>query len=549
MTRRVSVEAGVSLGWDRWVGPEGAIIALDRFGASAPAARALRSVRLHGEPRRRGRPQGPDRRAAGRRLGAASSTQAPTSGRRQRRRSHGTRDADGPSLRLPDDLRATVDAAIARAVDERWASRSGGPRHARSGPATRAVAATIAQPARLARRARRLHGRGRGAGAPRRRHPSARASRDAVVCGMGGSSLAPEVLARCFPRSAHGLRVRVLDSTDPEAVAAIDAATRPRRTRSASSPPSPARPPRRWRSWPTSGPPTQHRVGRFPAERHGRLPSSPSPTRAQPRRPSPTATCSGRPSSTRADVGGRYSALTYVGLVPPRSWASTSGRCSQDAARCWPAARGRRRRQPGRRAGRGHGCPRPGRQGQADLRHRAGPGAPGRLAGAAHRGVHGQARHGHRAGGRRAARPDPRSYGSDRVFVRLGPDRRGVAGDTDASAGGAGRGRPPGHRPAASTGGAWVAGEFVRWEVATADRRRRARASTRSTSPTSPSPSRTPARVLDEHRRATARCPAEDPVAVSGILRLYGDATLGRRQPRDDGDRRRCAAHLGARRR
>jgi transketolase len=36
--RRVSVEAGVSLGWERWVGPEGAIIALDRFGLSAPAA-------------------------------------------------------------------------------------------------------------------------------------------------------------------------------------------------------------------------------------------------------------------------------------------------------------------------------------------------------------------------------------------------------------------------------------------------------------------------------------------------------------------------------
>ncbi|MEX2183548.1 MAG: transketolase [Chloroflexota bacterium] len=34
---RVSVEMGVSLGWDRWVGDEGAIIALDHFGASAPA--------------------------------------------------------------------------------------------------------------------------------------------------------------------------------------------------------------------------------------------------------------------------------------------------------------------------------------------------------------------------------------------------------------------------------------------------------------------------------------------------------------------------------
>jgi transketolase len=36
--RRVAIEAGVSLGWDRWVGDEGAIVGLDHFGASAPAA-------------------------------------------------------------------------------------------------------------------------------------------------------------------------------------------------------------------------------------------------------------------------------------------------------------------------------------------------------------------------------------------------------------------------------------------------------------------------------------------------------------------------------
>jgi transketolase len=34
---RVSVEIGVSLGWERWVGDAGAIIGLDHFGASAPA--------------------------------------------------------------------------------------------------------------------------------------------------------------------------------------------------------------------------------------------------------------------------------------------------------------------------------------------------------------------------------------------------------------------------------------------------------------------------------------------------------------------------------
>ena len=33
---RVSVEAGSPFGWERWVGLHGAIIGVDRFGASAP---------------------------------------------------------------------------------------------------------------------------------------------------------------------------------------------------------------------------------------------------------------------------------------------------------------------------------------------------------------------------------------------------------------------------------------------------------------------------------------------------------------------------------
>jgi transketolase len=33
---RVAIETGTSLGWHRWVGPRGRIIAIDRFGASAP---------------------------------------------------------------------------------------------------------------------------------------------------------------------------------------------------------------------------------------------------------------------------------------------------------------------------------------------------------------------------------------------------------------------------------------------------------------------------------------------------------------------------------
>src|SRR5690606_28500739 len=36
VSKRIAVEAGVSMGWDRWVGPLGRVISLHRYGASAP---------------------------------------------------------------------------------------------------------------------------------------------------------------------------------------------------------------------------------------------------------------------------------------------------------------------------------------------------------------------------------------------------------------------------------------------------------------------------------------------------------------------------------
>ncbi|MGZ4480757.1 MAG: transketolase [Gaiellales bacterium] len=41
---RVTVEAGASLGWERYAGPRGAIVGLDRFGASAPGATVLANL-------------------------------------------------------------------------------------------------------------------------------------------------------------------------------------------------------------------------------------------------------------------------------------------------------------------------------------------------------------------------------------------------------------------------------------------------------------------------------------------------------------------------
>jgi transketolase len=44
ITRRLAVEAGATLGWDRWIGADGAVIGLDRFGASAPGEVVLREL-------------------------------------------------------------------------------------------------------------------------------------------------------------------------------------------------------------------------------------------------------------------------------------------------------------------------------------------------------------------------------------------------------------------------------------------------------------------------------------------------------------------------
>ena len=41
-TPRVAVEAGVTIGWDRWVGERGAVVGIDRYGASGPGGQVLK---------------------------------------------------------------------------------------------------------------------------------------------------------------------------------------------------------------------------------------------------------------------------------------------------------------------------------------------------------------------------------------------------------------------------------------------------------------------------------------------------------------------------
>ena len=44
VTARLAIEAGVRQGWDRYVGPKGDVICLDRFGASAPGEVSLKNL-------------------------------------------------------------------------------------------------------------------------------------------------------------------------------------------------------------------------------------------------------------------------------------------------------------------------------------------------------------------------------------------------------------------------------------------------------------------------------------------------------------------------
>ena len=46
ISARLAVEAGVTMGWERWVGDKGAVIGINRFGASAPAETVYRELGL-----------------------------------------------------------------------------------------------------------------------------------------------------------------------------------------------------------------------------------------------------------------------------------------------------------------------------------------------------------------------------------------------------------------------------------------------------------------------------------------------------------------------
>ncbi|HEX6868075.1 MAG TPA: hypothetical protein VF119_04675, partial [Candidatus Limnocylindrales bacterium] len=114
---------------------------------------------------------------------------------------------------------AEYDAAVERARDEGWATRlfdrdvtlwSSDPR---VGEAIAERLGWLDAPDHFANRTAALEGFGDGI--------TEAGFTTVVVAGMGGSSLAPDVLHRTFGTTEGYLDLRLLDSTDPEAVGAV----------------------------------------------------------------------------------------------------------------------------------------------------------------------------------------------------------------------------------------------------------------------------------------------------------------------------------------
>jgi glucose-6-phosphate isomerase len=220
--------------------------------------------------------------------------------------------AYSPFRMFPARLREQIEAALERVIDERWVDRLWR-RDTSLWTSDERVAALIGErlgwldaPADFRGRIDELEAFAQGV--------RAEGYEAAVVCGMGGSSLAPEVLARSLPLGEAGIRVRVLDSTDPAAVRAAQTASDPLRTL--------------YLIATKSGTTTETlaflaHFWQLADELHTNIPAT-TPGQHFVAITDPGRSLEHIPHTdlfrsvflNPADVGGRFSALTYVGLVP-----------------------------------------------------------------------------------------------------------------------------------------------------------------------------------------------------------------------------------------
>jgi glucose-6-phosphate isomerase len=226
-------------------------------------------------------------------------------------------DPASPAVDLPSfslgEATAAYDAAVGRARDERWAERlfDRDPSLWSSDPRVQSAIADrlgwLDAPEHFSEHIPDLEGFGQGI--------VAAGFRTAVVMGMGGSSLAPEVLARTFGSAEGAVEIEILDSTDPDAVGRVIEALDPLSTL--------------WIVATKSGTTTEPLA--FQAAAWARIDEaleaqgsnqSPGDLMIAITDPGKSVAAIPRHDELREtflnppDIGGRYSALSYVGLVP-----------------------------------------------------------------------------------------------------------------------------------------------------------------------------------------------------------------------------------------
>ena len=222
----------------------------------------------------------------------------------------------GPTLelRLAGEARDAYEAAIERATDDRWVERLSEKDASLWSTDPRVRAAIegrlgwLDAPEHFTGQIAALEGFGEGI-----REAGFTA---AVVAGMGGSSLAPEVLRQTFGTAPDWLELRVLDSTDPAAVAATVDDLDPLATLFIVA---------------TKSGTTVEPLA-FQADAWARIEAALHAGHVRRRSPAEVMVAITDPGRSLEaiphhddlrevflnppDVGGRYSALTYVGLVP-----------------------------------------------------------------------------------------------------------------------------------------------------------------------------------------------------------------------------------------
>jgi transaldolase/glucose-6-phosphate isomerase len=425
----------------------------------------------------------------------------------------------GTAVRLPASLHTAVDETMQRAVVERWASRIW-ERDASLWTTDEDVAHSIRNrlgwldaPMHFQEQVEELTGFASGiveAGFT-----------GAVVCGMGGSSLAPEVLAHAFAHSAHGVPVAVLDSTDPDAVRAVDARNAGGQplylvaTKSGTTTETLSFLEYFWEE-------TRHRVGRVPlAEIGDSFVAITDPEESL--RAIPHSDVVREIFLNPPDIGGRYSALTYVGLVPAALLGLDLEELLADGEMMAERCQVDDGRNPGLLLGVTLGAlARAGRD-KVTLVLEPQLGGFGAWTeqliaeSTGKRGVGIVPVDGEALG-------PPSVYGADRVFVRLGRDTAtDWRGTTDAALDALAE---AGHPVVDVTlqGGEWLGGEFFRWEFATAVAGIAIDVNPFDEPNVTESKENT--RAVLERFHHDGALPAETPLAAEGRLRLIGDAAL-----------------------